>query len=253
MDEAKIEKLISLIFHFSSQDEVIKGLALLDKYILDCPDDMLLRLFRAHALLTIGKSEEARAEGEIAREEMPDNFYLHNILGNVYWCLNKNYMAQEAFERAIEIDPTDSKALSDYALFMVMERGVKLAHKAAENAVKNDAKNSDAWLALGIVQHRLHQLSLFESSIRRSLELNSSNSQARILLLKRLQQKGEKKQAMGLGKLMLENPETREAALELFIQARKKERIHHVVENSDYLKKLLDKKASDKKSWWNIF
>jgi Tfp pilus assembly protein PilF len=245
MDEKKIDELIALIFHFVSQEELVKGLSLLDRYIMEFPHDMVLRMFRSHALLMVNKLEEARAEGEIAREVMPDNYYLHNILGHVYWRLGKNYMAQESFEKAIELNAEDTQAKADYALFMVMERGTKLGYEAAENAVKNDPHSSDAWLALGIAQHRMHEVELFETSIRRSLSLDPENPQARILLLERLEQKGETSEAESLGKLMLDSPETRSVAMDLFTKKQKQEKITRVVENSTYLNSLLAQREKE--------
>ena len=93
-----------------------------------------------------------------------------------------------------------------------------------------------------IAQHRKHEINLFESSIRRALDLDSGNPQARILLLERLQQKGEQEQAMGLGKLMMEDPETRQAALELFRKRERQEKVYRILENSETLKRTIEKK-----------
>ena len=121
------------------------------------------------------------------------------------WRAERLAMAQEAFERAIELFGKRPALLSDYAWFMATERGPKLGKEAAEAAIEADADSSTAWAALGLAQFRLHRRAEAEASLRRALELNPNDIYAQSAMVTLLQDRHEDSKAEALAGLLEEH------------------------------------------------
>ena len=111
-------------------------------------------------------------------------------------------LAQDSFEKAIELSGHRPSALSDYAWFMASERGPRPGELAAKAAVEANAGSSTAWAALGLAQFRLHRRRNAETSLRRALQLNPQDIYAQSAMVVLLQDMREDDQAEALADLL---------------------------------------------------
>jgi tetratricopeptide (TPR) repeat protein len=99
------------------------------------------------------------------------------ISGNSLSAIKYGKCALDAVNKAIELDPRSSvnyvsHGVGNYYLPPAFGGGIDLAIKDFRKAIDLDAKNSDAWLWLGIALRRSNQVDEARKAIAKSLELN---------------------------------------------------------------------------------
>ena len=137
---------------------------------------------RARVLLHSDAGEEALSESRRAAELAPRDGRVHLFLGLAAWRCERLTLGQQSLERAIELSGGNPGMLVDYAWFMAVERGPRLAEDAALEAVAANETSSTAWAALGLVQSRLHERDEAQKSLDRAMTLDPDdpfNSMAR--------------------------------------------------------------------------
>ncbi len=205
MVESEAHDLIERAFAALAEEDYVRALAIGDQLVAALPDRAVVRAIRAQALLGSDAPEESYSEARRAVDLAPEDEHAHRLLAMAAWRAERLAIAQEAFERAIELFGKHPVLLSDYAWFMATERGPKLGKEAAEAAVEADAGSSTAWAALGLAQFRLHRRTEAETSLRRALELNPNDIYAQSAMVTLLQDRGEDGKAEALAGLLEEH------------------------------------------------
>jgi len=209
MEESEVHDLIELAFAALADGDYVRALAVGDQLVAELPDDRaVVRAIRAQALLGSDAPEESYDEARRAVDLAPEDEHAHRLLAMAAWRTERLALAQESFERAIELSGRRPMLLSDYAWFMATERGPKLGKEAAEAAVEADADSSTAWAALGLAQYRLHRRVEAEASLRRALELNPNDIYAQSAMVTLLQDRRQDSRAEALVGLLEEHAGT---------------------------------------------
>jgi Tfp pilus assembly protein PilF len=205
MDESEVHDLIEQAFAALANGDNVRALAIGDQLVADLPDRAVVRAIRAQALLETDAPEESYDEARRAVDLAPEDQHAHRLLAMAAWRTERLTLAQESFQRAIELSGRKPAILSDYAWFMATERGPKLGKEAADAAVQADADSSTAWAALGLSQYRLHRRAEAEASLRRALELNPNDIYAQSAMVTLLQDRRQDSQAEALAGLLEEH------------------------------------------------
>lgn len=99
------------------------------------------------------------------------------LRGLVYMRLNNNRLAEESFQRALQLNPRDPDALHNYGWFQCLlgryPQSVDLFTRALASPVYGG--QAKTLMAKGVCQVRMGQLSEAESSLARSYELDAGN------------------------------------------------------------------------------
>jgi Tfp pilus assembly protein PilF len=208
MEESETHDLIEQAFAALANGDYVRALAIGDQLAADLPERAVVRAIRAQALLGSDAPEESYDEARRAVALAPNDGHAHRLLAMAAWRTSRLGLAQESFQRAIDLSGRKSALLSDYAWFMATERGPRLGQQAAETAVEADASSSTAWAALGLAQYRLHRRDEAEASLRRALELNPNDIYAQSAMVTLLQDRRQDKQAEALAGLLEEHAGT---------------------------------------------
>lgn len=99
------------------------------------------------------------------------------LRGLVYMRLNNSRLAEESFQRALQINPRDPDALHNYGWFSCQQgrnaQAVELFTRALASPVY--AGQAKTYMAKGICQTRMGQFAEAEGSFARSYELDAGN------------------------------------------------------------------------------
>jgi TolB-like protein len=120
-------------------------------------------------------------------EQVDSRAYVAYLEGRVHWFDRDLLRSKESYERALKIDPGNSRARAGLAMiFLVLgqspndalppSQSVPLAREAAQKALQSDAKNADAYCVLGnIAQSYDHDMPAAEVSFKKAIELDPAN------------------------------------------------------------------------------
>lgn len=208
MDEIELGERIERAFLALRDGDYLRALAMADQLVAAMPDRAVVRAVRAQALLGANSPEESFAEARQAVVLAPRDAHAHLLLALAAWRTARLGLAQESFERAIDLSNRRSALLTEYAWFMAMERGPRLAEQAARRAVAADENSSTGWAALGLAQYRLHRRAEAEASLRRSLQLNPNDMYAQSAMVTLLQAQRNDAKAEALAGLLEEHAGT---------------------------------------------
>ena len=186
----------------------VRALAVTDQLVARDPDNPAACAIRARVLLHADAGEEALSESRRAAELAPQDARVHLFLGLAAWRCERLTLAQQSLERAIELSGGNPGMLVDYAWFMAVERGPRLAEDAALEAVAAAETSSTAWAALGLVQFRLHERDEAEKSLNRALKLDSTDPYAQSVMIAFLHDRNQDSQAEALLDLLEDTPGT---------------------------------------------
>lgn len=210
--------------------DYVRAVALADQLAAEKPDDAVVRAIRAQALLGSDAGEAAVDEALHAVQLDPESHYAQQLLGMSAWRAGRLTLAQESFERAVQLSGHQSSILADYAWFMATERGPRLAERAAKEAVDADPEQSTAWAALGLAQHKLRQRHEAEASLRRALQLNPNDLYAQGAMATLLQDLRRDPQAEALARLVQDTPGTESLVEEIHREAKRRQVARMLVE-----------------------
>ena len=210
MEEWEFRDRIDTAFAAMRDGDYVRALAIGDQLAAESPDCAAVRAIRAQALLGSETPGESYHEACRAVELAPDDAHIRRILAFAAWRVERLGMAQEAFERAVELSRRAPAILSEYAWFLAVERGPKVGEQAARDAIRADADSSTAWAALGRAQFRLHQFDEAETSLRRAMTLNPNDIYAQSAMLALLQERRQDERAEPLVDLLAAHAGTEE-------------------------------------------
>lgn len=210
--------------------DYVRAVALADQLVAARPDDAVVRGIRAQALLGSDAGEDAVEEARRAVELDPKSQYAHRLLGLSAWRAGRLTLAQESFERAIELSGRQPDLLAEYAWFMATERGPRPAERAAHEAVEANPKSATAWAALGLAQHKLHRRREAEESLGRALKLDPNDLYAQGAMAMLLQDLRRDPQAEALAELLEDVPGTEQLVEEIHCEAKRRQVARMLVE-----------------------
>jgi Tfp pilus assembly protein PilF len=208
VDESQYDQLMEQTRDALDRGDHVRALAIVDQLAALAPDDPSGCAIRAQVLLHADAGEEALSESRRAAELAPQNDRVHLFLGLAAWRCERLTLAQQSLERAIELSGGNPGMLVDYAWFMAVERGPRLAEDAALEAVAANGRSSTAWAALGLVQFRLHEREAAEKSLNRALKLDSADPYAQSVMIALLHDRNEDSKAEALLDLLTDTPGT---------------------------------------------
>lgn len=110
----------------------------------------------------------------------PDYAPAYAEIALVYMTLKEDVLAQQSFERALKIDPTDSSVNNNYGLFLCQRKREKDAMKYFATALKNPlyARPENAYTNSGVCAHLQGDDVKAEELLRKALALQPNQPQA---------------------------------------------------------------------------
>ncbi len=136
-----------------------------------------LRLELASGYFENGQTKVALDEIKQSLAADPSYAPAYVLRGLVYMRLNDARLAEESFQRALQISPRDSDALHNYGWFACQEgrypQAVDLFTKALANPLYGG--QAKTFMAKGVCQVRQGNLAEAETSLARSYELDAGN------------------------------------------------------------------------------
>jgi type IV pilus assembly protein PilF len=136
-----------------------------------------IRLELASGYFEQGQTTVALDEIKQALVADPTYVPAHVLRGLVYMQLNNNRLAEESFQRALQLNPRDPDALHNYGWFSCQlgrhREAVDLFTRALANPVYGGQAKS--LMAKGICQVRMGQFAEAEGSFARSYEIDAGN------------------------------------------------------------------------------
>ena len=126
-----------------------------------------------------------RAGGNV--EQVDSRAYEAYLEGRVHWFDRDLLRSKESYERALKIDPANSRARAGLAMIFLLlgqspndvlppSQSVPMAREAAQQALRGDAKSADAYCVLGnIAQSYDHDMPAAERSFKKAIELDPAN------------------------------------------------------------------------------
>lgn len=234
MDERRIEVLTAEALEALEQGDPVRAIGITDQLASEAPEDPLIQLVRARALLMGGDPEEALEAGKRAVNLDFSQSKAHSLVGVAAWRLGRMTLAQQSFETAVRNSPEQAGPLIDFAWFMASERGPRLAEGAALEAVAAAEDSSTAWAALGLSQLRLRRRDEAEQSLRRALELDPSDPYAQYAMTRLLQERRDDAGAVALASILHETPGTQSIVEDIRKEAKQRQVARKLVERGAY-------------------
>jgi tetratricopeptide (TPR) repeat protein len=223
MDERRIEELTDEARGALDDGNYPLAVAITDQLVPVVPDDAEVREIRATAFLKSGAVEDGLDEARRAAELEPQSDRFQVLLALAAWQSDRLTLAQQSWERAIDLSDRRPGLLVDYAWFMAKERGPRLALQAANEAITANSKSSTAWAALGLAQFRLRRRRAAEASLTHALELDPNDPYAQWAMMALLHDQRKDKSAAALGRLLGDTPGTGPLVDETRREARKRQ------------------------------
>ena len=130
----------------------------------------------AHALIKLGRLNDAQEQIEFAIKLTPDFAGLHEDLGSIQALKNKHDLAIDSFRRAVQIDPTLTSAHKKLAQCLSAIGKNDEVDEAFENYLDRD--ENAALVAEGAEHWRAGRITEAESTLKSALKKNVNNVDA---------------------------------------------------------------------------
>jgi type IV pilus assembly protein PilF len=136
-----------------------------------------VRLELAAAYFGRGQMTTALDEVKLALLAKPDMPEAFNLRGLIYATLGEPRLAEESFQRALQLAPRDADTLQNYAWFLCQQRRFPEADQLFERALAQPQYQGAVrtLLAQGVCQARAGQLPQAELTLTKSYELDPSS------------------------------------------------------------------------------
>lgn len=147
----------------------------------------------------LGNMSVALEEVRIAQSADPGFGPAYNVAGLIYAALKEDRLAEQNFERALQINPTDSNAHNNYGGFLCDRKREEAAIKHFLAALRNPLYKTPerAYINAGVCSRRQGHLAAAEEYFERALKLEPNNSQALYQLAEVAYAKGDLARAKG--------------------------------------------------------
>jgi type IV pilus assembly protein PilF len=156
-----------------------------------------LRLELAAAYFGRGQNTTALDEVKRALTAMPDLADAYSLRGLIYAGMNEPALAEQSFQRALQLAPRDGAAMHNHGWFLCQQRRFDEADRqfTAALAAPQYTDAARSWLARGICQARANQWAEAEGSLSRAFELDPGNPAAAFSFSEVLYRRGEYERA----------------------------------------------------------
>ena len=156
-----------------------------------------VRLELASAYFARGQASTALDEIKLALSAKPDLQEAFNLRGLVYGSMGEVQLADQSFQRALQLSPRDGDTLHNYGWFLCQQRrfdASELQFNAALSAPQY-TEGPRTLLAQGLCQARAGRWQDAERSLGRSFELDPSNPSTAFAFAEVLYRRGEYERA----------------------------------------------------------
>lgn len=172
-----------------------------------------IRLDLAAAYFADGKLTTALDEVKQALVISPDLPQGLNLRGLVYAAMGDDALAQESFQRALQVAPTDADVLHNYGWYLCTRDRVPEALPLFDRAlaVPRYRTPSRTLLAKGVCEARSGALEAAEATLKRGFELDAGNPAIAMNLADVLMRRGELERARFYVRRVNDNAELRNA------------------------------------------
>ena len=159
---------------------------------------------RARLRLELASAYFGRQQNEVALDEVkqalnakPDMGEAYNLRGLIYAAMGEDRLADDSFQRALQLNPRDGDAKHNYGWFLCQQRLFPQAQQQfdAALALPQYRDTVRTLLAQGVCQARAGQLDAAERSLVRSYELDAGNPTVALNLAEVLYLRGEYERA----------------------------------------------------------
>jgi tetratricopeptide (TPR) repeat protein len=166
-DRMRAEMFILKASNYKEMGDTVKYVKTIDKGIEKYPNEFVLVSEKIDYLINNGKSDEALGLLELAAEKEPDNKILFFNLGIIYEKAGDKVKAEEAYKRAVEIDP--NYVSGNYSLGLVYYNQGADAFEASNDIPPTKPKEYDAKINEG-KEHFKQALPFFEKAYENDSE-----------------------------------------------------------------------------------
>lgn len=156
-----------------------------------------VRLELASAYYARGQASTALDEIKLALSAKPDLQEAFNLRGLVYASLGEVQLADQSFQRALQLGPRDGDTLHNYGWYLCQQRRFEAADQqfAAALAAPQYTEGPRTLLAQGLCQARAGRWQEAERSLGHSFELDPSNPATAFAFAEVLYRRGEYERA----------------------------------------------------------
>jgi type IV pilus assembly protein PilF len=201
-----------------------------------------VRLELASAYFGRGQPTTALDEIKLALAAQPDLPDAYNLRGLVYASLNEPVLAEQSFQRALQLAPRDGDTLHNYAWYLCQQRRFDDA-EAQFTAALSAPQYADvprSLLARGVCQARNGRWADAERTIARSFELDPANPSTAFALAEVLYQRGEFERARFYVRRINSQPDQSNAQ-SLWMAARIERRLGNMAGVEDFGRQLRER------------
>lgn len=149
--------------------------------------------------LYFGRGENNNALDEIKQTLAadPNRVTAHNLRGLIYAALGRNQLAEESFQRALQLNPNDPDTLHNYGWFLCQQKRFDPADArfAAALAQPGYREAQRTLLARGVCQARNRQWDLAEHTLSKAYELAPADPTTAVNLSEVLYRQGQYERA----------------------------------------------------------
>lgn len=159
---------------------------------------------RAGVLMDLAAAYFGRGAKTTALDEVkkviavkPDLAEAYNLRGLIYASMDEHRLAEESFQRGLQINPRDADGMHNYAWFLCQRRRFPEADQqfAAALVVPGYAGGSRTLLAQGVCQARGGRMAEAERTLSRAYEMDPANPTTAVNLSEVLYRLGEYERA----------------------------------------------------------
>lgn len=156
-----------------------------------------VRLELAAAYFARGQGTTALDEVKLAIAAKPDMAEAYNLRGLIYASLGEVPLAEESFQRALQLSPRDADTMHNYGFFLCQQRRYPEAERQFASALDQPQYRDPprTLLAQGICQARSGDFARAERTLSRSYELDPANPATAFNLSEVLMRRGELERA----------------------------------------------------------
>lgn len=201
-----------------------------------------VRLELASAYFSRGQPSTALDEIKLALAAKSDLAEAFNLRGLVYGSLGETALAEQSFQRALQLNPRDGDTLHNYAWFLCQQRRFDAAEPqfAAALVAPQYTEVPRTLLAQGLCQARAGRWQDAERSLGRSFELDPANPSTAFSYAEVLYRRGEYERARFYVKRLNEQSDQSNAQ-SLWLAARIERRLGNMPGVEDFARQLRER------------
>lgn len=188
-----------------------------------------VRLELAAAYFERGQTTTALDEVKLALAAKPDLSEAFNLRGLIYASMGEAALAEQSFQRALQLAPRNGNALHNHGWFLCQQRRFEDAQQRfdAALAAPGYADSARTLMARGVCQARAGRWAEAEGDLSRAFELDPANPAIAFAFAEILYQRGEYERARFYMRRINSQPEQSNAQT-LWLAARIERRLGNV-------------------------